>query len=139
MGRTCQELTAAWPTTFVKVAVSLLFVLGSNPLPAFATHGDANGDGRVDIEDARLVANFLVGNISTLPNPQDADVNRDGRISTADIAAAGTAAGAFALAPGSKDAALVLTLSPGAYTTWVSGSSNTTGAALIEVYELPVQ
>ncbi len=55
----------------------------------------------------------------------------------ADVNAADTAAGAFALQPGSKDAALVVTLSPGAYTAILSGAAGATGAALVEVYELP--
>jgi hypothetical protein len=46
--------------------------------------------------------------------------------------------GAFALSGGSsRDAALLVTLSPGSYTAQVSGVGNTTGVALIEVYELP--
>jgi peroxiredoxin len=47
------------------------------------------------------------------------------------------AVGAFALTPGSRDAALVATLAPGAYTVQVSGVNNTTGVAIVEVYELP--
>jgi hypothetical protein len=43
--------------------------------------------------------------------------------------------GAFPLANGSKDAALILTLQPGAYTVQVSSVSNGTGVALIEVYD----
>lgn len=45
--------------------------------------------------------------------------------------------GAFQLTAGSRDAALVISLQPGAYTTQVSGVGGTTGVALIEVYELP--
>ncbi len=45
--------------------------------------------------------------------------------------------GAFALTPGSRDAALVVTLAPGSYTAQVSGVGNTTGVAIVEVYELP--
>ncbi len=48
-----------------------------------------------------------------------------------------TAVGAFALNAGSRDAALIATLSPGAYTAQVSGVNNTTGIAIVEVYELP--
>jgi peroxiredoxin len=47
------------------------------------------------------------------------------------------AAGAFALTPGSRDAALVVTLPPGSYTAQVSGTGNATGVAIVEVYELP--
>jgi hypothetical protein len=45
--------------------------------------------------------------------------------------------GAFALAPNSRDAALLVTLEPGAYTAQVSGVGNSTGVALIEIYEAP--
>ena len=45
--------------------------------------------------------------------------------------------GAFALPPGSKDAALVRVLGAGAYTAQASGLANSTGVALVEVYELP--
>jgi hypothetical protein len=48
------------------------------------------------------------------------------------------AAGAFAMSTvTSRDAALLVTLNPGSYTAQVSGVGNTTGVALIEVYELP--
>jgi hypothetical protein len=41
------------------------------------------------------------------------------------------------LTRGGKDAALVTTLTPGAYTAQVSGVGGTTGVALVEVYALP--
>ncbi|MFM1749303.1 MAG: hypothetical protein RLZZ188_2969, partial [Verrucomicrobiota bacterium] len=44
--------------------------------------------------------------------------------------------GAFALTGGSRDAALVATLSPGAYTAQVSGVGNTSGVAILEVYDV---
>ncbi len=47
-----------------------------------------------------------------------------------------TAVGAFNWTAGSRDAALLATLAPGAYTAQVSGVNNTTGVALIEVYEV---
>ena len=47
-----------------------------------------------------------------------------------------TAQMAFPLAPGSKDASLLVTLPPGGYTCIVSGVANTTGTALVEVYEV---
>ncbi|MGH8017611.1 MAG: DUF1800 family protein [Opitutaceae bacterium] len=43
--------------------------------------------------------------------------------------------GAFSLTPGSKDAAIVLPLTPGAYTAVASGAGGTTGIALVEVYD----
>ena len=45
--------------------------------------------------------------------------------------------GAFALAPQSRDAALVVTLPPGQYTAQISGADGGTGVALVEVYEVP--
>ena len=57
----------------------------------------------------------------------------------AEIAVAASSTGAFALASGSKDAAIVMTLAPGSYTAIVNGANNSTGAALLEVYQLPSQ
>lgn len=56
--------------------------------------------------------------------------------SAADVLAAQTGSGAFAFTTGSKDATVVLTLAPGAYTAVVSGASDTTGVALVEIYEI---
>lgn len=52
------------------------------------------------------------------------------------IATAASAVGAFALPPGSLDAALVATLPSGSYTVQVSGVGGATGVALVEIYEL---
>ncbi len=53
------------------------------------------------------------------------------------LSAAFTSVGAFTLVANSKDAALLVTLAPGSYTAQVSGVSNTSGFAIIEVYEVP--
>jgi hypothetical protein len=53
------------------------------------------------------------------------------------IAAAARSVGAFALPNGSNDAALLITLPPGAYTVEVRGQNNTEGVALLEIYEVP--
>jgi len=45
--------------------------------------------------------------------------------------------GAFSLAPGSADAAIVLTLAPGLYTATLAGANGTTGNALVELYAMP--
>lgn len=45
--------------------------------------------------------------------------------------------GAFALDSGSKDAALLVTLAAGSYTVLVSGAADSTGIALVEIYEVP--
>ncbi|HEY1108247.1 MAG TPA: lamin tail domain-containing protein [Opitutaceae bacterium] len=53
-----------------------------------------------------------------------------------ETAAVAARVGAFALASGSKDAALVATLPPGNYTVQASGVGGTTGVALVEIYVL---
>jgi hypothetical protein len=54
----------------------------------------------------------------------------------ASLAPAFGSVGAFQLTPGSRDAAIELTLSPGGYTVHVSPASGSPGEALIEIYEL---
>lgn len=44
---------------------------------------------------------------------------------------------AFALDAGSRDASLLVTLSPGTYSAVISGVGGTVGVALVEVYEMP--
>lgn len=56
--------------------------------------------------------------------------------SAADIAAAASRAGAFAFAAGSADAALLLSLAPGAYTAVVQGAGGSTGSGLVEAYQV---
>ena len=56
--------------------------------------------------------------------------------SATSLVSSASSVGAFALVAGSKDAALTLTLTPGAYTAQVSGATGTTGGALLEIYEL---
>ncbi len=52
------------------------------------------------------------------------------------IASAATAAGAFPFASGSRDAAIIVMLPPGAYTVQLSGVGNTTGVGIVEVYDV---
>lgn len=51
-------------------------------------------------------------------------------------AAAFASVGAFALTAGSRDAGMVTTLQPGAYSAQVTGAGGTTGTAIVEVYEV---
>lgn len=81
---------------------------------------------------------------SALSNPQlnvyrgDTLVkHNDDWAGTAELTAAFKQTGAFALRdPNSKDAALIVTLAPGAYTAIVSGVDGSDGIALAEVYEM---
>ncbi|MCX6951138.1 MAG: hypothetical protein NTV51_02990, partial [Verrucomicrobia bacterium] len=87
------------------------------------------------------------GVAGALANPTLAIVDKDGKTvatnddweqnaNLAELRAA-TALLGFPLAAGSKDAALLVALPPGAYTCVVSGVNNTSGTALVEVYEVP--
>jgi hypothetical protein len=62
--------------------------------------------------------------------------NWSDRTDAAQIAASAAAVGAFAFPAASRDAALLINLAPGGYTVQVVGPGNTTGIALVEVYEV---
>lgn len=53
------------------------------------------------------------------------------------LASVFSSVGAFSLDANSRDAALLVTLPPGAYSAQVSGVSGSTGEAIVEVYEVP--
>jgi hypothetical protein len=53
------------------------------------------------------------------------------------ISSVAASVGAFALTSGSADSALIISLSPGAYTMQISGVGGSTGVGLAEVYEVP--
>jgi hypothetical protein len=90
---------------------------------------------------ARLgVTNALEDPVLTLYSGQTAIAINDGwSTAGAETAAAAAAAsvGAFALTPGSADAALLITLAPGAYTVEIRGKDAVGGVALLEIYEVP--
>ena len=54
-----------------------------------------------------------------------------------EIARLSAGAGAFSLPTGSGDAALLVRLEAGNYTAQVTGAAGATGAALLELYEVP--
>jgi M6 family metalloprotease-like protein len=49
----------------------------------------------------------------------------------------GRALGAFPFAPGSRDAALRVTLAPGTYSVWAESVGQTGGVVLVELYDVP--
>lgn len=54
-----------------------------------------------------------------------------------EIAAAAAAAGAFPVATGSQDSAMLIALAPGSYTAVVTNGDENGGTALVEVYQVP--
>ena len=82
---------------------------------------------------AALLALFVRGCLYSLVGEGLSDL----LTSAAAVLAAQLAVGAFPLPAGSKDAVLLLTLAPGAYTAQVSGVGAGEGVALVEIYQAP--
>ncbi len=82
------------------------------------------------------------GVVGTLVDPQlkvfrdSEEIAQNDNWSGADVAQTAATVGAFPLAVGSKDAALLIDLPEGTYTVQVSGVGDTQGIALVEVYEV---
>ena len=94
----------------------------------------ALGNSQVTVYDAKgkeVAANAIWGKTGR-GNPNDDD--DDDKQSEIDEASDRT--GAFRLPHGSTDSALVVTLAPGAYTAVVTGRNNSSGVALVEIYEV---
>ena len=72
---------------------------------------------------------------ATAANDQWGSPVGEGAASASELNRAFQRVGAFALPPGSRDAALLVTLPPGSYTAQVSGGAG--GLAIVEVYEVP--
>ncbi len=93
------------------------------------------------------LAAFGVGNTLTDPRleiyrsgaavAEAANDNWSAAANATAVAAAAARVGAFALANGSLDACLLVTLPPGSYTAQISSRNGTAGTALVEVYEVP--
>jgi hypothetical protein len=74
--------------------------------------------------------------VTTLQGAQIATNDDWGQGDVAAIKAAGDSVNAFGLEEGSTDAAMILTLSPGSYTAIVRGNGDSTGLAMVEVYDI---
>jgi len=74
---------------------------------------------------------YQIGSVNTLLQTAD----NWGESQPTAIASAASRVGAFGWATGSRDAALLVTLNPGVYSAVVKGLNETTGTALVEVYD----
>ncbi len=96
------------------------------------------GAGLTDFDVAGVIADPVV---EIYPmgavNPIAANDDWEDGANAAETAAATAEVGAFALDPGSGDAALVIRLEPGLYTAQVSSGDSQPGVALVEIYLLP--
>ena len=80
---------------------------------------------------------LFTGQTATAGNDQWETPSGVGAATAAQLSRAFQQVGAFALPPGSKDAALLATLPPGSYTAQVGGSGGAGGIAIVEIYEVP--
>ena len=83
------------------------------------------------------VAGFLADPVLEIYRDAQLIADNDNWPGTSDLQNSAAAVGAFFLPINSTDAAVILTLPAGPYTAQVRGATDTTGVALIEVYELP--
>ncbi len=114
------------------------FVIGPGPSknvliravgPGLAGFGVAGtlGDPRIDLYDSATPARLVASN----DNWQTVASG-----TTPTTATTFSSVGAFPLTANSRDAALSVTLAPGAYTAQVTGVANSTGITLVEVYDV---
>jgi hypothetical protein len=84
------------------------------------------------------VAGALADPALTIYQDSKVITTNEGWANSAAIATAAIQTGAFALPSGGKDAAVLITLNPGAYSAQVKSAKNASfGVALIEIYEVP--
>jgi hypothetical protein len=96
-------------------------LMGALASPSLALY---DGNGNLIAQNERWGTPVSVGGYSAAANALS-------------IASAAVAAGAFPLTAGSNDSAVLVTLTPGAYTAVVSGVGAATGVALVEIYRMP--
>jgi hypothetical protein len=103
--------------------------------PGLSTFGVGGvlADPMLEVHDA---TGAVVARNNDWDMPQPIDASHPAS-TAAEITAADTTVGAFPLAAGSKDGAVLMTLNPGTYSAVVTGAGSSSGAALVEVYQLP--
>jgi hypothetical protein len=147
------------------VALAEIYDASINPNADYQRLVNISSRGRVTPDDGVLIGGFVVtgnspktllirgigpaltsfGLAGALADPaltiyQDgkAIATNEGWANSAAITTAAIQTGAFTLPSGSKDAAVVITLNPGAYTAQIKSAKNaSSGVALIEIYEVP--
>jgi hypothetical protein len=130
-------------TTPRLVNVSVLKHLGTGLTAGFVIGGSTPKTVLIRAVGPTLGTAFGLGGV--VANPQLALFNsssikigeNDDWGGTAALTTAFSRVAAFVLPATSRDAALVVTLPPAAYTVQVNGVDGTTGVALVEVYEIP--
>lgn len=128
------------PSRFINMSIRTFVYTDNAPIAGFVIIGTVAKRVLVRAIGPTLSSYNVPGSISdpflTLYNSQGARIGSNDNWLASD-ASTMVAAGAFPLPVFSRDAALVVTLSPGLYTVAVSGVGNAFGAVLIEVYDAP--
>lgn len=88
------------------------------------------------LADPQIVVTNSTGTLTYASNNDWGTPVGLGASTTAQLTTSFTANGAFAFAPGSKDAALTVDLAAGNYTIAVSGVGGTSGLAIVEIYDI---
>lgn len=128
------NLSARGPAGAGDAVLIIGFVVGGDAPRRFLIRGVGPSLIGYDVADAIMDPSLVVYDVDgAFAENNDWGTQTSG--TAADIASAAQASNAFALPSGSRDAALVLTLTPGVYTAHVFGPGPGTG--LVEVYELP--
>jgi hypothetical protein len=151
-GTALAEIYDATPTTaflattprLVNVSARALVATGTNELIAGVVVGGATS--RTVLIRAIGPSLSLFGVTGDLANPR-LEIYRAGSSTPiaenddwgggAVLTTAMVRVGAFALPPTSRDAAVLATFAPGAYTARVTGAAGTSGVALVDIYEVP--
>lgn len=135
--------TAASPR-LINVSVNKPIPVGGSLTLGFTIGGAAARTVLIRVIGPGLAAVGLT--TGTLADPQLTLFNAPGTIiatnndwgADAQVTAAGTRVGAFSVGTAAtKDAMLLLTLPPGGYTARATGNANSSGTAIVEVYEVP--
>jgi hypothetical protein len=124
------------------VNVSVLKHLGNGLTAGFVVGGTGSATVLIRVVGPTLASEFNIANAVTDPqvtllSGQAVIASNDDWNTAPEMAAVFSTVGAFALPAGSRDAAIVATVQPGAYTVRVSGAAGATGTALVEIYEVP--
>lgn len=69
---------------FLCITGCLFLLSGAIPPGVLALQGDADGNGVLDMDDARTVARYAAGQAASLPNPGEADATQDGQVDMED-------------------------------------------------------
>lgn len=70
--------------TFFLILAGIFMICILSASISYALPGDADGNGIVDLDDARTIARFVVHQIPSVPNPSAADATQDGNVDMED-------------------------------------------------------